>query len=104
MQQGIRVLQQKLAAVIQELSGAAAGNAAPNLASETTAFDTYSSLKTPDPHHQQQQQNQSQPGAAGPGYGTPYGGGGSSVWGGGAAAGGATPYGATPYGQSGNPW
>ena len=80
VQQGIKVLQQKLAAVIQELTGDDGGRDA----------DGY------EPR---------EPGA-GPGgeygmdggYTTPFGagGGGASAWGGGAA----TPYGATPYGQN----
>ena len=80
VQQGIKVLQQKLAAVIQELTGDESGRGA----------DGYEP-KSPTT------------GTGGPDYGmdhgftTPFGGGGgASAWGGAA-----TPYGATPYGQSG---
>ncbi|OCK83218.1 insert subdomain of RNA polymerase alpha subunit [Lepidopterella palustris CBS 459.81] len=80
--QGIKVLQQKLASVIQELTGA-----------EDTNMDGFGGGQSP-------QMNGGQGyGAPDPGYTTPYGN--ASVWGG---AGGATPFGATPYGGSGNPW
>lgn len=83
MQQGIKVLQQKLAAVIQELTGS----------DETNGVDGFGGGQSP--------QMNGAPGYGGPdpGYTTPYGN--ASVWGG---AGNATPYGATPYGGSGNPW
>lgn len=87
MQQGIKVLQQKLAAVIQELAGG----------DDRTAIDGvggYGGGRSPDGIN----------GAGGygmdQGYTTPYGNGGAaSTWGGGQ-----TPYGATPYGQRGTPW
>ncbi|KAI9796592.1 MAG: 45 kDa subunit of RNA polymerase II [Candelina submexicana] len=92
VQQGIKVLQQKLAAVIQELAG---GDEGQNGVNGDTA-DAYNGPRSPD----------AVDGGGGyamdQGYTTPYmnGGGAASAWGG---AGGATPYGATPYGQS-NGW
>lgn len=87
IQQGIKVLQQKLAAVIQDLSDTN-GQAAVN--------GDYDAPRSPDVANGQPWQEQ--------GYTTPYAnGGGASAWGGGAGA--ATPYGATPYGQNGtNGW
>lgn len=84
MQQGIKVLQQKLAAVIQELTGGE---------DRGGADDGFGGARSPDMN-----------GAGGygvdQGYTTPYQAGGSaSAWGGAQ-----TPYGATPYGNSGNPW
>ncbi|RDW75611.1 hypothetical protein BP5796_06432 [Coleophoma crateriformis] len=84
IQQGIKVLQQKLAAVIQDLTeGDANGNG---------LNGGYDGPRSPDIAPAWQDQ----------GYTTPYGNGGqASAWGGGAA----TPYGATPYGQNGaNGW
>ncbi|KAI9665664.1 MAG: 45 kDa subunit of RNA polymerase II [Bathelium mastoideum] len=81
MQQGIKVLQQKLASVIQELSG---GDDQRDMNGYGGASPGYT------------------PGTAyggNEGYTTPYGGN-TSAWGGG----GTTPYGATPYGQSGGAW
>ena len=84
IQQGIKVLQQKLAAVIQDLSGADGGGGDINGFGDGVDGDAM------------------QTGGAGyggmdQGFTTPYvNGGGQSAW-----AGGATPYGATPYGQSG---
>ncbi|KAF2752880.1 RNA polymerase II subunit 3 [Pseudovirgaria hyperparasitica] len=86
MQQGIKVLQQKLAGVIQELNGA----------SGDQEMGYNDGGRTPDgaPNGY---------GGADQGFNTPYGGH-NSVWGGAgggaAGAGGTTPYGATPYGQS----
>jgi len=87
MQQGIKVLQQKLAAVIQELTG-------DNDRGAMDGVDGYGGGRSPGGIN----------GAGGygmdQGYTTPYGNGGAaSAWGGGQ-----TPYGATPYGQNGNPW
>jgi len=101
IQQGIKVLQQKLAAVIQELAGADEGGAAGGV-------NGYGTLRSP-------QQNGGYGGDTrygGAGGDTRYGGAGGyestyqrdgqgSVYGG--VAGGSTPYGATPYGQS-NGW
>lgn len=81
--QGIKVLQQKLAAVIQELTGDVGGG------------------RPGDDYEPRSPTNGIDGGGADynmeQGYTTPYGGGGgASAWGGGA-----TPYGATPYGNSG---
>ncbi|KAM3075238.1 RNA polymerase II subunit 3 [Clarireedia jacksonii] len=85
IQQGIKVLQQKLAAVIQDLTegdGRANGGG-------------YDAPQSPDT-------GMNGGGWQDPGYATPYGNT-ASAWGGGAGA--ATPYGATPYGQNhGNGW
>lgn len=82
IQQGIKVMQQKLAAVLQDLTegdGQANGGG-------------YDAPQSPDVGMGGQNwQDQ--------GYATPYGGG--NAWGGGGAA---TPYGATPYGQNGHGW
>lgn len=84
--QGIKVLQQKLATVIQELNG---GNDGTN----GIGGGEYGGPRSPDIHGQSWQDQ---------GYTTPYGNGGqASTWGGNAAA---TPYGATPYGQNGTGW
>lgn len=92
IQQGIRVLQQKLATVIQELSGAderAGTDGANGYGGTTPEADPYGGTSR----------------YGGAGYESAYqrdpqG----SVWGGAAGAGGATPYGATPYGQGANGW
>lgn len=93
MQQGIKVLQQKLAAVIQELSGSSGDQ-------EMGGFG--------DGGRSPEAGTSGYGGVAEQGYTTPYGGN-ASVWGGGTTPyGAATPYGqssATPYGQNGgNPW
>lgn len=102
IQQGIKVLQQKLAAVIQELTGAGDGGAR-GLNGDAMAMDMNgygAGPRSPDMNGV---------GLGGRdydmdhGYTTPFvngggGGGGASAWGGG---GGTTPYGATPYGQNG---
>jgi DNA-directed RNA polymerase II subunit RPB3 len=83
VQQGIKVLQQKLAAVISELSG---GEGRGDL-------DDGYGPRSPDDG-----------GYGDPGFTTPYANGGAaSAWGGGTTpyGGGQTPYGATPYGNSG---
>jgi DNA-directed RNA polymerase II subunit RPB3 len=80
VQQGIKVLQQKLAAVIQDIADGG----------DTNGYDA---PRSPDVNGQPWQD---------PGYTTPYGNGNASAWGG---VGAATPYGATPYGQNGtNGW
>ena len=86
VQQGIKVLQQKLAAVLQDLTGddgaAVRGN------------DDY------EPRSPGMNGTNGGDYAMEHGFTTPYGGGGgTSAWGGGA-----TPYGATPYGQGTNGW
>lgn len=81
VQQGIKVLQQKLAGIIQGLQGG-----------EDHPMDGF----------QSPQMNGTNYGGPDPGFTTPgpYGGG-ASAWGGGAT----TPYGATPYGGTApNPW
>jgi DNA-directed RNA polymerase II subunit RPB3 len=83
IQQGIRLLQQKLAAVIQSLSGAGEGG------DDGDGFGA-DGARTPDATGVNGFGN-----APDPGFTTPYGQGNTSVWGG------QTPYGATPYGQSG---
>lgn len=83
IQNGIKVLQNKLAAVIQNLTASDAngnGNAAGN-------YDEFGA---------DDGMNGAQP-WQGQGYTTPYGNNGDASW----TAGAATPYGATPYGQSG---
>ncbi|KAI4215737.1 MAG: hypothetical protein LQ351_001724 [Letrouitia transgressa] len=81
--QGIRVLQQKLATVIQDISGDD---------NRHGDVDGFGGQRSPDGINGGGDYGMDQ------GYTTPYGnGGGQSAWGGG----GATPYGATPYGQSG---
>lgn len=87
VQQGIKVLQQKLALIIQELKGgdeAANGAEGENYAPRSPEMNGGMSTYGPDQ-----------------GYTTPYAGGSASAWGG---AGAATPYGATPYGQSATGW
>ncbi|KAL1305156.1 hypothetical protein AAFC00_002080 [Neodothiora populina] len=111
MHSGIRVLQQKLATLIQELSGVDQ-NSTNNLSNNYLG----NGGQSPD------MMDMAGAGGAGTAYGgnttygdingaggftTPYAGGATSAWGGGAGAGaggagGATPYGATPYGRSGN--
>ena len=85
VQQGIKVLQQKLAAVIQELAGDESRGAG--------IGDEY------EPRSPANGGNGSGFDVLDQGYTTPYGAnGGQSAWGGGT-----TPYGATPYGQ-GSGW
>ncbi|TAQ89145.1 hypothetical protein B7494_g2531 [Chlorociboria aeruginascens] len=85
IQQGIKVLQQKLAAVIQDLTEGE---------SHTNGINgggAYGGSRSPNNGiNGQNWQDQ--------GYTTPYDGGNASTWG---ANGAATPYGATPYGQNG---
>ena len=84
VQQGIKVLQQKLAAVIQELTGDDGGRDGVADGYEPKSPVTGTGGADYGMDH---------------GFATPFGGaggGGASVWGGAA-----TPYGATPYGQSG---
>jgi DNA-directed RNA polymerase II subunit RPB3 len=95
VQQGIKVLQQKLAGVIQDLQG---DSGATNGDHDETGLNGLNGADSPG-------MNGGGGGWGGDGYGTEYGGAGgtngvSSAWGG-AAQGGATPYGATPYGQNG---
>jgi len=97
---GIKVLQQKLATLIQELSGVDQNMANGNM---------NTGGQSPDMMDMGQGTAYGGNTAYGDnGYTTPYGGGAggaTSAWGGGAgaaAAGGTTPYGATPYGRSGN--
>ncbi|KAI9823841.1 MAG: hypothetical protein M1819_001121 [Sarea resinae] len=114
VQQGIKVLQQKLAAVIQDLTG---GDEGAGLANGAGARHGTNGMIDDDGFGVRS------PGIGGGvngmngingdyglenGYTTPYvNGGGASAWGGGVGAGaggalgGATPYGATPYGQTG---
>jgi DNA-directed RNA polymerase II subunit RPB3 len=85
IQQGIKVMQQKLAAVIQDLTE---GDGRANNGG-------YDAPQSPDT-------GMNGGGWQDPGYATPYGNT-ASAWSGGAGA--ATPYGATPYGQNhGNGW
>ena len=88
IQQGIKVLQQKLAAVIQDLSADGTTNG-------INGDGGYDAPRSPDV-------GMNGGGWQDPGYSTPYGNNGNTNgWG----AGGATPYGATPYGQNGqNGW
>ncbi|KAF4624132.1 hypothetical protein G7Y89_g14040 [Cudoniella acicularis] len=88
IQQGIKVLQQKLAAVIQDLTEGDSNTNGMN--------DGYTggAPRSPDV-------NMNGGGWQDQGYTTPFGNGNQSAWG----AGGTTPYGATPYGQNGsNGW
>lgn len=88
MQQAIKVIQQKLAAVIQELEGGDGGGHARDPIGGVSGFGGLDDAR-----------GGASPGDAGygEGFSTPFvGGGGQSAWGGGA-----TPYGATPYGQNG---
>lgn len=81
VQQGIKILQQKLAAVVQELAGGDDSNRNGDINGADGFPD---GARTPDAEVNQ-------------GFTTPYvNGGATSAWGGGA-----TPYGATPYGQGG---
>jgi DNA-directed RNA polymerase II subunit RPB3 len=82
IQNGIKVLQNKLAAVIQDLT-ASDGHTNGN------GTDVYDEAAADDG------MNGAQP-WQGQGYTTPYGNNGDASW----NAGAATPYGATPYGQS----
>jgi len=86
VQQSIKVLQQKLAAVIQDLTDGDHGTNGIN----GGGFDAPQS-----PEYQQNGNAWEQPG-----YTTPYANGNGSAWGA-AGNGAATPYGATPYGQNG---
>ena len=92
LQQGIKVMQQKLAAVIQELTGATATAAGGD--GDAMDVNGYGGPRSPEINGvggRDYEMDQ--------GYTTPYlNGGGASAWGG---VGGATPYGATPYGQNG---
>jgi DNA-directed RNA polymerase II subunit RPB3 len=87
IQQGIKVLQQKLAAVIRDLSG--------EDESTSNGVNGYDAPRSPDVGMNAAWQD--------PGYTTPFAnGGGTSQWN---PAGASTPYGATPYGQAGgNAW
>lgn len=87
VQQGIKVLQQKLAAVIQTLSGGEELGGG-----DVDGYGPRSPDAGPNGY-----------GAADQGYTTPYDKGGQSAYGGG-GGGGMTPYGATPYGQPGGGW
>ena len=104
VQQGIHVLQQKLAFIIQELAGAD-GASRGGLNGDLMDVNGYAGPQSPN-------MNGVGSGGAGggrdfdmdQGYTTPFvngggGAGGVSAWGGG--AGGSTAYGATPYGQNG---
>jgi DNA-directed RNA polymerase II subunit RPB3 len=85
IQQGIKVLQQKLASVIQTVTEGDGGET-----NGMNGADDYNNgPRSPDT-------GMNGSGWQDPGYTTPYGGGNTSAWGAGAA----TPYGATPYGQS----
>jgi len=85
VQQGIKVMQQKLAAVLQELTGTDANGGGGE------------GFGGPEADGMQEGQEY----GADPGYTTPYvgGGGATSAWGGGT-----TPFGATPYGSGQNGW
>lgn len=86
IQQGIKVLQQKLALVIQDATDDGSGQ-------NGTNGHAYDAPRSPDVNMN---------GGWGPdqGYTTPFGNSGQAQWNG-AGAGGTTPYGATPYGQNG---
>ena len=88
IQQGIKVLQQKLAAVIQDLTEGEGG--------QSNGMNGYDAPRSPDV-------GLNGAGWQDQGYTTPYANGGNvSQWGAGGAS---TPYGATPYGQNGaNGW
>jgi DNA-directed RNA polymerase II subunit RPB3 len=88
IQQGIKVMQQKLAAVIQDLTES-------DGLTNGIGTGAYDAPRSPDVGMNGTSWQD-------PGYTTPYGTGNASAWGG---AGAATPYGATPYGQNGtNAW
>lgn len=97
--QGIKVLQQKLAAVIQELTGSGGddGTRAVNGDGMLDMNGYGAGPRSPDLNGlggREYDMDQ--------GFTTPYvNGGGASAWGGVGAGGGMTPYGATPYGQNG---
>ncbi|KAI9758623.1 MAG: hypothetical protein M4579_002934, partial [Chaenotheca gracillima] len=96
VQKGIKALQQKLAAVIQDLTGDEdrGGQGINGVGVGDDEDMGYSGPRNPAPNGARDYDMDG-------GYATPYGngiGGGASAWGGG---GGATPYGATPYGQNG---
>ena len=95
MQQGIKVLQQKLAAVIQELAGGDDRGGGGGGVPAADGPDAFGGRTAADASHAGPDYGMAQ------GYTTPYGngGGGASAWGGGQ-----TPYGATPYGRGDNPW
>lgn len=94
IQQGIKVMQTKLASVIQELTEGDEG------ANGVNGHGYEDGPRSPDVN-MNGGQNWGEDAA---GYSTPYGNGaGAGQWGAGAGA--ATPYGATPYGQNGaNGW
>ena len=87
IQQGITVLQRKLAAVISALTGGEDRNGMGGAGGEDE--DMMGGVRSPDGY---------EPPEGIDGGFTAYANGGQSAWGG---AGGTTPYGATPYGQSG---
>ena len=96
LQQGIKVMQQKLAAVLQELTGATATTtaAAGDDDDDAMGMNGYGGPRSPELNGTGGRDYEMDQG-----YTTPYvNGGGASAWGG---VGGATPYGATPYGQNG---
>lgn len=82
VQQGIKVMQQKLAAVLQELIGDETRNG--DIGANGFGRQSPDRMQTSGEYSADQ------------GYTTPYVNGGTSAWGGAA-----TPYGATPYGQNG---
>lgn len=92
IQQGIKVLQQKLATLIRELSDESGGGGA----GDEFGGPGRDGLRSP----RDVNMGDGAAGAWGPadGFTTPYGGG-QSAWGG--AVGAQSPYGATPYGNSG---
>ncbi|KAI9681481.1 MAG: 45 kDa subunit of RNA polymerase II [Caeruleum heppii] len=102
VQQGIKVMQQKLATVIQELTGEGGGPPNGDLMNGGHDADGFGGT-SPMMNGGGAAEAEYEPPE---GYTTPFvnsgggGGGGQSAWGGG---GGATPYGATPYGQN-NGW
>ena len=91
VQQGIKVLQQKLALVIGDLTGSEVDGVNGNAAGAD--LDGFGGPKSPELDGGDYDPEQGFP-TYGAGAGD--GGGGASAWGGGA-----TPYGATPYGQNG---
>lgn len=96
---GIKVLQQKLAGIIHELSASEQNGGRGGMNGGPRSPDMMDGMGNGTAYGGQTQYGDA--GYTTPGYG---GGGGASAWGAGAGAGGTTPYGATPYGRSGGNW
>lgn len=98
VQQGIVVLQRKLATVLSSLTGTSDEDGDAAGVDHRNGVDGVDGAGGRSPDAYEPPEGMDTGGFTAYGAGIGAGGGGQSVWGG---AGGATPYGATPYGQSG---